>query len=509
MESFHKIYKKCLIWHTARSLLQRLSLLLTGWILSALLSAIMAQDWQVGLRLGLTALGVILILTVSLVFLGRQSRKVSEQAEESYREELCTMYTKRRGNDLSSGTFLTYIEKDIDTVSAYFSNSLPSLLISALLFVFCGVFLFVQYSWLGLVLTCIGLIQLLPTLVYEKWAKSIYEKAVINDAAFSDWVSTGFRSVSTIKAFQREDWFMQRLKGYAQSVVTAAKKETQTAAVEDTVTAFVSTILTDGTYLILGIAAMTGTIDIVKAPVIAVIAQTAFSSVESILQYRIQKRKCMQAQEHLSKLTPHNEKAGRCFSPSLLSVKDISKSYGDKNVLSRCCVNIQRGDRILLTGANGSGKTTLLKILLGIEEPDTGSVCFAGEQIAFCLQEEPDVTLSMREFADEMEAVGRIDSTRFDRLVEAFGISECMEQRPSDCSEGQRKKFYLSLAFSCPSELLLLDEPTNHLDSDSVVILISLLQDWKGALLMVSHDSRMDCPIHWVVEGGQLHEKNG
>ena len=158
---------------------------------------------------------------------------------------------------------------------------------------------------------------------------------------------------------------------------------------------------------------------------------------------------------------------------------------------------------------HGAGKTTLLKILLGIEPPDTGAVCFDGEQIAFCLQDEPDVMLSMRAFADEMAAAGRIDSARFERLVDAFGIADCMDQRPSECSEGQRKKFYLSLAFACPSELLLLDEPTNHLDPDSVAFLLQLIQDWKGALLMVSHDSRMDCPIHWVMEGGQLNESNG
>lgn len=509
MITAHRVYRQCLIWHTARSLIQRLSLLLAGWMLSMLLSAIMAKDWEAGLRLGVTALGAILILSAALFYMGRRSGMAAEHAEEAYREALCTLYTRQRGSDLSSGTFLTYIEKDVDTVSAYFSSALPALLISVLLFVFCGILLFVQYRWLGLALTCMGLIQLLPTLVYEKWAKAIYEKAVINDAAFSDWVGAGFRSVSTIKAFQQEDWFMRRLKGYAQSVVTAAKKETLTAAVEDTATAFVTTVLTDGTYLILGVAAVAGSIDIISAPMIAVIAHTAFSSVESMLQYRIQKRKCLQAQAHLSKLMPQEEKAERRFQSSLLSAMNISKAYGEKTVLSRCCARIHQMDRILLTGHNGAGKTTLLKILLGIEPPDTGAVCFDGEQIAFCLQDEPDVTLSMRAFADEMAAAGRIDSARFERLVDAFGIADCMDQRPSECSEGQRKKFYLSLAFACPSELLLLDEPTNHLDPDSVAFLLQLIQDWKGALLMVSHDSRMDCPIHWVMEGGQLNESNG
>lgn len=54
-----------------------------------------------------------------------------------------------------------------------------------------------------------------------------------------------------------------------------------------------------------------------------------------------------------------------------------------------------------------------------------------------------------------------------------------------------------------------MDEPTNHLDPDSVDTLLRLIQDWKGALLMVSHDGRMDCPIHWAMEGGQLREGNG
>lgn len=505
----HRVYRKCLIWHTARSLIQRLSLLLAGWMLSMLLSAIMAKNWAAGLQLGVTALGAILILSAALFYMGRRSGMAAEHAEEACREELCTLYTKQRGNDLSSGTFLTHIEKDVDTVSAYYASALPALLISVLLFALCGLLLVVQYRWLGLALTCMGLIQLLPTLVYEKWAKAIYEKAVINDAAFSDWVGAGFRSVSTIKAFQQENWFMHRLKGYAQSVVTAAKKETLTAAVEDTATAFVSTVLTDGTYLLLGVAAVAGSIDIISAPMIAVLAQAAFSSVESMLQYRIQRRKCLQAQAHLSKLMLQDEQADARPHSALLAAKDISKAYGEKTALSRCSVSIHQGDRILLTGHNGSGKTTLLRILLGIDPPDTGSVCFDGEQIAFCLQDEPEITISMRALADEMAAAGRIDSARFDCLAEAFGIDDCMDQRPSECSEGQRKKFYLSLAFACSSELLLLDEPTNHLDPDSVDTLLCLIQDWKGALLMVSHDRRMDCPIHWAMEGGQLREGNG
>lgn len=88
----HRVYRKCLIWHTARSLIQRLSLLLAGWMLSMLLSAIMAKDWAAGFRLGVTALGTILILSAALFYMGRRSGMAAEYAEEACREELCTLY---------------------------------------------------------------------------------------------------------------------------------------------------------------------------------------------------------------------------------------------------------------------------------------------------------------------------------------------------------------------------------------------------------------------------------
>lgn len=214
----------------------------------------------------------------------------------------------------------------------------------------------------------------------------------------------------------------------------------------------------------------------------------------------------------------------------LLSAVNLSKSYGSLDIFPEMSFRIPHRGRIGLVGANGVGKTTLLRILIGEEEPSSGSIHHArGIRVGYLPQESTlDSTrtlwaecltvfqdlLNMQQELHTMEAALEADpsnrglveeygdlQTRFERMggyefenrtritLSGLGFSRVEEKRPvSQLSGGQRTRALLAKLLLSEPDLLLLDEPTNHLDISAVEWLEAFFKDWRGAVLIVSHD---------------------
>ena len=219
---------------------------------------------------------------------------------------------------------------------------------------------------------------------------------------------------------------------------------------------------------------------------------------------------------------------------SLLVANHISKNYGDLDVLENVSVRIDMGDRIGLVGPNGAGKTSLLKVLGRIDTSVTGDLFVAKETgIGYLAQDPPPA--GKRTLYDDLKAVftdllaegeqlrhleARIADlaqsdqelagllARYGQQQEAFeqaggytidqrirfvltglGLSESLWHAPlAHLSGGQRTRACLGRLLLEEPDLLLLDEPTNHLDVRSMSWLEGVLTDWKGGLIVVSHD---------------------
>ena len=191
-------------------------------------------------------------------------------------------------------------------------------------------------------------------------------------------------------------------------------------------------------------------------------------------------------------------KSGR----KVIEAKDISKSYGDKVILSPFSLTVMRGDRVAFVGPNGVGKTTVLKLLLGQEEPDTGQVKLGTEvEIAFFdqarAQLDPDQTLWEALTGDpDMRVSGKADQVmvrgRPKHVVgylKEFLFDEAQARAPvRSLSGGEKARLLLARLMAKPSNLLVLDEPTNDLDVETLDLLQDLLGDYDGTVLLVSHD---------------------
>lgn len=213
---------------------------------------------------------------------------------------------------------------------------------------------------------------------------------------------------------------------------------------------------------------------------------------------------------------------------NLLSIEDLTKSYGERVLFEKVSLGVGDGDKIGLIGVNGTGKSTFLKVVAGIEPADSGTITAGSGVRVEYLPQTPEfdteatvlsqvfnsnspVMRLIREYEQALEQANNHPGD-LERQKKLISLSQQMDgqnawqleseakailtrlgvddfaAKVSTLSGGQRKRVALARALVNPAELLILDEPTNHIDNDTVGWLEQYLHAYKGALLMVTHD---------------------
>lgn len=185
----------------------------------------------------------------------------------------------------------------------------------------------------------------------------------------------------------------------------------------------------------------------------------------------------------------------------ILEINSISKSFTiDKPLIQDFSYTFKKGDKIAVIGHNGCGKSTLLNIIMGLEKPDSGSI-IRGESINFGYykQNAPEEKEDKRVIdiiKDSAESIqinndGKTQSISASQFLMRFGFNADMQfHYYSTLSGGEKRRLYLLKVLIQNPNFLILDEPTNDLDIYSLLTLEEFLINYKGCLLMVSHDRR-------------------
>lgn len=199
---------------------------------------------------------------------------------------------------------------------------------------------------------------------------------------------------------------------------------------------------------------------------------------------RIQKPVEIDSEMHLN-LTP------RILSGNdVLSVKNLSKSYGNHRLFSDISFELKRGEKVGIIGNNGTGKTTLLKIINGLTHSDTGEFTLGSKvNIGYYDQEHHVLTMENTLFEELSDTYPDMTITEIRNVLAAFLFTgDDVMKRISELSGGERGRISLAKLMLSEANFLILDEPTNHLDIVSKEILEEAINNYSGTVLYVSHD---------------------
>lgn len=237
---------------------------------------------------------------------------------------------------------------------------------------------------------------------------------------------------------------------------------------------------------------------------------------------------------------------------NVLSIENLTKSYGERVLFADVTFGVDEGDKIGLIGVNGAGKSTFLKLVAGVEQADAGKVTKGSSVEVRYLPQNPEFDEAatvleqvfngyspvMKVIRDYELALAEAQSQPQNRAAEQqlIRLSQQMDSHDAwqleseakailmqlgiaefsapvgTLSGGQRKRVALASALINPCELLILDEPTNHIDNDTVAWLEQYLANRKGALLMITHDRYfLDRVTNRIIEidKGKLYTYSG
>lgn len=174
----------------------------------------------------------------------------------------------------------------------------------------------------------------------------------------------------------------------------------------------------------------------------------------------------------------------------MISLKNVSVSFGDKRVLEDYCLTVNDGEKVCIMGRSGCGKTTVSRLILGLLTPDSGSITGVPQKLSAVFQEdrlcEAFDALSNVRFATG----GKKNSSELKKHLTALGLGDSLHTPVSTLSGGMRRRVAIARALSVEFDLLILDEPFNGLDAEMCKKTAEyILEQTKGkTVICITHD---------------------
>lgn len=468
-----------------------------------------------------TAAGILAIVFCYTYFYGRLEiafRKEKEQAVQAckmkqYRTIFSDSFEKLYHSGL--GKNLENMKDDFNAVTELMTEHRPMFAASLAEAVLFGGYLCWKNPLVGICLILISLLQVIPPLLVKKYIQVNYDKCREIEGKITDYTVSAFQGFMTIKLYRLKDWWLSHLEELFQAYIKIGSNSIFANRSEAGMYAVLDHVLKYGTYCLIGVFVLFGKTNLETGVQAIALSGSIYAAVKSAFEIYPRFVESSRAQKRLEEW--ENASAPSTALPTRMEIewRGVSFSY-DKPVLKNVTACMDLTQNHIIRGENGAGKSTLIKLLLGMETPQSGEISVLGSatgqldktlfpsEIFYLPQKAPVFDLTAGQMFLAVTVRERAFAQRLSQLGEDF--NEFCEKPLAEMSEGQRKKFYLALAFSGDATLLILDEPTNHLDDAGRKTLAEWIAQRGRGVVVISHDSVLEAVdvVCWKLQNGGL-----
>lgn len=216
----------------------------------------------------------------------------------------------------------------------------------------------------------------------------------------------------------------------------------------------------------------------------------------------------------MSRTNSAMSKTSKTGEESVISIRNLRKSFGDLHVLQGIDLEVKQGENVAVLGRSGTGKSVLIKIVVGLLKPDSGSVIVLGQDVERLTAKEMDAfrqkvgfsfqssalydSMSIRENLEfplvrNIRNLSRADINKaVEKALDDVGLSQTINQMPSELSGGQRKRIGIARTLILNPEIMLYDEPTSGLDPITSIEINNLINEVRERInatsIIITHD---------------------
>lgn len=429
----------------------------------------------------------------------------------------------------TQGDTIEKLNDDFMTITGVYLTLKPTFGIGCITLLGYFIFLCVQSPIIAICLFLISLIQVITPIVIARYMQVNYENCREIESDITDFFVHSHNAFVTIKLFDLKKRFMDELSKQHRQYLKIGNISEVTQAAENSLEAFVENLLLYGTYALMGVFVLLH-ISTMEVAIQAIALSGGFyAAMKKIFKvypdFKVAKTAMKRVSFWFESPKPVIGKRKSFLSPSdkTISLEDVSFQFDEKKILNHLSCVWSTEQITLIKGENGIGKSTLFEILMGLRMPDSGDIKICGldsidiassnnhDLITYLPQNDLAFSITAMELYQAMEASGQIQISNCISLALRFGLTETLlNSSLTELSGGELKKVYLAFAFTSSKHILLLDEPTNSLDLHGKQVLVELLQERKGGVIMISHDSFLSeaaQEVYTFEEGGNMYRE--
>lgn len=427
-------------------------------------------------------------------------------------------------NNASVGKILENLTDDLSTAIDYCSNVSPKIFCAVVQIIIYGIYFMSMNPVVVPILTGIAVLQIVPPIIVKRYFEKYYDDTRNIEAEITEQIIQGYNGLSDIKRQNAKNWVIKRFSNLHKVVYKLDIKNQKLLQGESSMDNLLSNVLLYGTYACIGVLTLNKVLTLDVALQIIVLSAPYYSSYKDLFDSIPEVGIANLAFERLSIWFCQNDVYDEIKSNDNVTFTNFSYAYTDKDnpIFSNLSMSFSSKEISIIIGANGTGKSTLMKQLVGLLSSEHCNVSFCGmnpdnlsdaersKYLFYLPQEPPSFNLTPNALFKSFNP-GNVEICA--KIAERFGLTKnVLNNCIADLSGGERKKVYLSLAFSTsPDTYLLLDEPTNSLDQKGISVLISLLSERQGGAMIISHNQQiigLPYNIFKVDKDGNVYEEH-